>query len=350
MLALSAGGCPTQSPDNLDTGSNSTFSNATVLKFDSSNRLAFSGSISTRDDLDIYDLGTLSPGDEIVADVQATSGGLDPVAAIFNEAGELQAISDDRDDAGTDLNPLIDFILRDSAGSFYLGIAPYQDGSRTSTGDYEVTLTIKKNVGVPPASEQVLYLDWAGGQNVTVPNVGTYDLVPFDAAQVGLPSSQTTALKRSIESIVRSRYAQFNLVVTSSDSGDEPSTEHVTVYFGGSDPLAFAISEKIDPYNSDPGDSSIVYLSSFAAAGTFATTPTFNEMANALGNTVAHEVGHLLGLVHTADCQDLMDTTCSNDRILGEQSFSTAKLDTSVFPIGVQNENELLAWILGLGQ
>jgi hypothetical protein len=70
-------------------------------------------------------------------------------------------------------------------------------------------------------------------------------------------------------------------------------------------------------------------------------------MAQAVGNTVAHELGHLLGLVHTADCEDLMDTSCGNDSILVPQHFGTALLDRSVFPLGLQNEAELLDWILG---
>lgn len=348
-ILFAAGGCPTQTGENIDTGSNSTFSDATPIKFDNSNRLTFSGAISDRNDLDVYDLGTLAPGDEISVDVQTTSGSLDPVAAVFNEAGEVQAINDDRDDAGGNLNPAFDFVLRDAAGTFYLAIAPYQDGSRTATGEYKVTVAIKRGVGVPAAQQQIVFLDWDGGQNITIPNVGTYDLPVFDAAQVGLPSSQTTALKRQVETVVRERYSGFNLLVTSSDAGAPPAADHATVYFGGSDPLAFAISEKIDEYNADKADASIVYTSSFRSAGTFATTPTFNQMANALGNTVSHEVGHLLGLVHTADCSDMMDTTCTNDRILGDQQFSTAKLDSSVFPFGVQNETQLLSWILGLG-
>jgi hypothetical protein len=55
----------------------------------------------------------------------------------------------------------------------------------------------------------------------------------------------------------------------------------------------------------------------------------------------------LLGLVHTADCADLMDTRCTNDSILVPQQFGTAVLDHSVFSLGLQNELELLDWILG---
>ena len=64
--------------------------------------------------------------------------------------------------------------------------------------------------------------------------------------------------------------------------------------------------------------------------------------------TVAHWIGHLLGMVHTHECPDLMDTSCVNDRLLVPQQFSTAPIDGSVLPFGQQPERDLLTWILGL--
>ncbi len=75
--------------------------------------------------------------------------------------------------------------------------------------------------------------------------------------------------------------------------------------------------------------------------------PNLAQMATAIGNTVAHETGHLLGLVHTRSCSDLMDTTCANDRILSPQQFTRAQLDISVFPFGFLPETDYLTWVLG---
>ena len=117
------------------------------------------------------------------------------------------------------------------------------------------------------------------------------------------------------------------------------------MYFGGADYQAFAISEEVDTFNKNPSDKAIIFTQGFQ--GAFSGTPTFEQMAVALGNTVAHEVGHLLGLVHTADCNDLMDTSCFNDRLLSAEKFSTAPLDQSVFPFGNQPAKDILTWVLG---
>jgi hypothetical protein len=144
---------------------------------------------------------------------------------------------------------------------------------------------------------------------------------------------------------VQDRFAGYDLTVLNSDDNPVPSETHSTVYFGGWHPEAFAISEQIDTMNEDHADDLIVFTQTFR--GQFAQTPTFDQMATALGNTVAHELGHLLGLIHTADCNDLMDSTCTNDRLLFTQRFTTAPLDARMFPVGLQAAGEILGWVLG---
>jgi hypothetical protein len=350
LLLLVAAGCPTPLTDDsvpfLDTAGNSTFNNATALPLGGTDTLTFRGTISGPDDLDLYELGALAPGDRLLVDVQRTSGDLDAVTAVFNESEEVQAFNDDREADSSDLNPLLDFVIRDAAGDFFLGISAFSGGAAT-TGDYEVAVTITRNAGVPAPEAQIVYLDWDGGQNIVIPNVGAYNLPPFDASVLGPYAGRTTDMKRRVEQIVRERYDDLNLVLTSSDEGPPPAAPHSTVYFGGEDPQAFAISEQIDTFNADASDDSIVFTQSFR--GSFSHTPSFEQMCQALGNTVAHEIGHLLGLLHTADCDDLMDTSCSNDRILTPQEFGTAGLDGTVFPVGVQDSVDILTWILGLG-
>jgi hypothetical protein len=327
----------------LDTASNGSLQSAAMLPLDSTGQLQFTGAIDHAGDIDVYELGTLSPGDRVYADVQRINGNLDAVAAIFDSREYLVAFNDDRTPDGSNLNPLIDIIIRGDTDAYYLAIIAYPGTS--SFGQYQATVKVQRQVGEPPPQAQTVYLDWAGGDNIQVPNVGTFNLPPFSATQVGFPASQTKSLKQRVQEIVRDRYADYDLIVLSSDDNPQPSEPHSTVYFGGVDAQAFAISQQIDTFNKDPSDAAIVFTSGFP--GAFSHTPSLEQMAQAIGNTVAHEVGHLLGLVHTADCSDLMDTSCANDRILSTQEFSTAPVDRSVFPFGMQPETDILSWLIG---
>jgi hypothetical protein len=327
-----------------DTNDNGTIDTATALDL-SGNHLAFTGVIGSDTDTDVYRLGTFAGGDHLTVDVQARSGTLDAVAAIFDASAHLVAFNDDRASDSSDINPRLDFGFPSAEeGAMYLGIIAYP-GSGTS-GNYVVTIDVTRDGTPLQPHAQILYLDWAGGANISIPNVGNFDLPAFSASQVGLPASQTAALKARVQAIVEDRYAGYNLTVLNSDDNGVPSAAHSTAYFGSEDPRAFAISEQVDSFNQDPSDDCIIYTGSFR--GAFIFTPTFEQMAQALGNTVAHECGHLLGLVHTADCADMMDTTCYNERILTPQQFSTATIDASVFTFGLQPEQDILTWVLGL--
>ncbi|HPC23338.1 MAG TPA: hypothetical protein PK920_12750 [Phycisphaerae bacterium] len=343
-------GCPPPVPSDggndgipsLDSAGNGSFNSATIVPLDGSGFFEFTGSIQSATDVDMYNIGPINPGDRIFVDVRAADPRrLDLVAAIFSSEEFLQYYSDDR--ANNDFNPLIDFVLRGDPGLYYLGIQQYYQNN--ATGSYTVTVQITPNAGVPPPAGQVVFLDWDGGENITIPNVGTFDLPPFDAADLGPYEGQTEQMKDRIEQIVAQRYEGYDLVLLNSDDHPIPSGPHSTVYFGGFSQGAFAISEQVDPYNRDHADDAIIFTRTYDVA--FRRHPTFEQMAQAVGNTVAHELGHLLGLVHTADCEDLMDTRCGNDSILVPQQFGTAVLDHSVFSLGLQNELELLDWILG---
>lgn len=351
---LLVGGCP--SPGGLDGGGgssdglslddapNATLDTAAKVPLSDSDQATFSGRISTAGDLDFFDLGTLTAGDRVQVDVQR-GGSLDPVAAIFDERAFVHAYNDDRDLTGNDLSPLIDIVIRGATGPYFLGIVGFPGAS--TTGDYEVTVSITRGAGLQPAPPQVIFLNWEGGSDVVIPNVGRFDLPPFDSLELGfIYAGQTALIRDLVENGVADRFAGFNLTVLNSDDDPIPAAPFSTIYFGGEDQLAFAISEQIDTFNADRSDDAIIFTGSFR--GAFSGIPTTEQMGTALANTVAHEIGHLLGLVHTAECAELMDTSCGNDSLLVEQAFFTAPLDDSVFPTGEQSAVELLEWTLAL--
>lgn len=355
LLALSLGGCPVMQPTdmppnnnaapNLDKDGNFSFATATELDL-SSDSLRFRGRIEGDTDADLFSIGSLNAGDRLRIDVERLDGNLDAVAAVFDADENLLSYNDDRAADNSNRDPLIDFVLPgDGSREIIFGIVNFS-GSGTS-GNYEVLVTITRGEGAPDPRGQVVFLDYRGGTNIQIPQVGVFDLLPFDAADFG-PTfrSRTAEIKDNIEAIVKDRYVEFNLLLLNSDDHPKPAVPHSTIYFGESDARAFAISEQIDTLNQDLEDDAIVFTESYRDA--FSGTPTVAEISNAVGNTVAHEIGHLLGLVHTADCGELMDATCGNDRILSKQTFGTARLDTFVFPVGNQDALLLLEWVLGL--
>lgn len=337
----SFGGCPMTGTEGTNGTGNDSFSSATALSL-SADALEFTGELSGDDPVDLYQLGELAVGDRVVIDVQTASGTLDPVAAVFDQDENVHVFNDDRVPDASDLNPRLDFVVR-GTGKYVLGVARFP-GTRTS-GDYRVSLTITRGFGGGDPVPQLVYLDFGGGDDIVINNVGRFDLQPFDARDVGRPTGQTDAMKDRIQEIVEDRYRRFALTCMNSDDDARPAGDHSTVFFGGTSVTAFAIAEQIDTFNQDRNDNAIVFTGSFRDA--FSSTPTFEQLATSLGNTTAHEIGHLLGLVHTADCSSLMDTTCGNDSILIGQAFEHSVLDDSVFPVGMQDAEALIGWAIG---
>ena len=359
VLPLVLCGCPmTITPDGsgdglpfLDEAGNTSFNTATALPISDTDVLEYEGRIDSASDLDIYELGTLEPGDRLYVDVrpvtaQSGSQQLDLVAAVFDSREYMHVYNDDREPDGSNLNPLLDFVIHGDRGTYFLGISTYFESS--VVGDYRVTVRITRDVGC--ARRRRASCLSRLGRRAEYPRSErgcVRPRIPFDATDLGPYDGRTGEMKDRIQAIVADRYADYDLTLLNSDDDAKPAGAHTTVYFGGDNARAFAISEQIDPYNEDPSDDAIVFTSSYRDAFRFA--PTFEQMAQAVGNTVAHELGHLFGLVHTQDCESLMDSSCSNQSILIPQEFKVAELDDSVFPVGFQPAAEILEWVLGFG-
>jgi hypothetical protein len=61
----------------------------------------------------------------------------------------------------------------------------------------------------------------------------------------------------------------------------------------------------------------------------------------------SHELGHLIGLYHTKDPQEVMDSTGTAWDLAGTQTFRRAALEDSVFATGYENTPRLLDQTLG---
>ena len=168
----------------LDGNANASLTTATPLGLSSGNQaIEFRGSITSNADIDVYNLGTLSEGDRLFVDVQRTTKNLDPTAAIFDSREYMVAFNDDRAQDGTDLDPMLDFVVRGDTDTYYLAVIAYP--GNFTTGDYSVALRIERAIGNPGPQIQLVYLNWAGGENVLIENVGLFNLPPFNATHVG---------------------------------------------------------------------------------------------------------------------------------------------------------------------
>ncbi len=349
-VVLGLGGCP-QTADSVvtptpDAEGNDTFEAAGEISLSSDGKAEFDARILDTADYDVFRIGTLSTGDRLVIDVQADGSSLDAIAAVFDGDENMYAFNDDRESDASNLNPFIDVVLRGPQSDYFLGVAPFPNSG--STGAYSVQITVIPGSASDAPTPQTVFMNWAGGTNVVIENVGTFSLTPFDAEDVGFSTGSTNRLKDLVQSTVAGRFAGFALTLLNSDDAARPAGVHSTIYFGGRNPNAFAISEQIDTQNSDPSDNAILFSSSFVSA--FSIDPTLEQMATAMGNTIAHEISHLLGMVHTRDCLELMDTRCGNDALLRAQAFGLAPLDSTVFPVGEQDARALLEYTIGLMQ
>lgn len=320
---------------------NDIFDNALDVIFDSAGRAHLAGTITHADDVDVYLLGSLEPGDRIIVDVGTPGSLLDAIIVIFDAEGRLTFENDDRNYALRQYDPFLNQVVRHSSLNYYLAItaAPLGVGY-TSRGTYDVLITVTSGNDVPAPAGQVVVLDFDGG-SVTIPDYGSYKLQPFDAADIDPGyAGQTALLRQLVAETIRENYEGLDLDVRVIPDDPLPSGEYSSIFFGASSSDAFGVAEAIDPYNMDRDDDAVVFTSLFTKR-LFGRVLTIEELATAIGNVASHEMGHLLGLNHVADIYDLMDTTGGAGTLLIDQEFlRDSPLDSSVFPFGIQD-----AWL-----
>lgn len=296
--------------------------------------------------VEVWDLGPVSPGDRIRVDVSPAAGsGIDPAGALFDANEDSFVENDDADAPAGDYDTKIDAVVREATDRMYLAITSSFYSSRS--GAYYARVVVSRGGPIAPAVPQKLMLNFVGGNGITIPNVGTFDIAPFDAGRIDPAyAGMTAAIKADIVARVRHCYAGLNVIVQSSDDAvplDGPDVS--TLYFGEFSRTVFGISQAVDDWNENYCDDGIIYTDRFDDA--FATKPSPAGIAMAIGNVAAHEGGHLLGLSHVADVADLMDTTGAASTLLADQVFKRSVFDRTIFPIGYQNGPKKLVLTVG---
>ncbi len=316
------------------------FPHAASVSFDEVNRLIIDGEIESADEVAVYELGPLSLGDQIGVLCIAKSGSrLDPMAAVFDANGYRVFWNDDINAATSNFDSALGGFVRHDSSNYFLAIT--STSFFATTGEFRCTLQLDAGVAVAPIIGQTVVLHLAESKDVSVAEVDYGDLPAFDAAEVSLDfAGDTEELIQLLLETVREDYEAYDVTILTTDD-DEPKENFTTIFFGTSSPQAiFGIADEIDLYNGNDMDSAIIFAEAFGGLST-----SLKKTAQAVGNVVAHEIGHTLGLMHTADVTTLMDTTGADSTLMVDQSFGTA--DIVDFPIGKQNAPLLLEETVG---
>lgn len=325
-----------------ETGSNNLLEGAEPVATSSEPQVIL-GRIAGPDDVDVYDLGPVQPGERVVVDV-TTEDTLNGAIALFDDHGAALLINDHRNVYLGEKGPFIDLVLRRPSSSCYVAMSGTPGFG--AHGEYGLVASRQAGAIIPQPRGDSVLLVFSGGANVAIGNRPAIEVPPFDGANIDTSlAGHTAELIAGIVAGVRQDYAGFHLTVSSTSEGDRFDGSMTRIFFGTFDPALLGVAEGVDEYDAHRGQQAIVFTDTFEAF--MPLRPSVQEMSQAIANVASHEIGHLLGLVHTADPQALMDVTASLNDLLEDQIFRNSPIHSQVFPLGYQDSVQCLLDAVG---
>jgi hypothetical protein len=292
-------------------------------------------------DLDLFDLGPAEPGDRFKADLTVTLSS-DISLGLLDDRQRLIAYLDPY--SPTTGPAHLDVIIRQPTTHLYLALGA--GVTAASDRPYTVHLTHETGQPIPDYRPQIIVLNFNGGSGVRIGTRKAVDVPAFDAAVIGPRyAGQTARIVQDVLARVSDDYAGLGFSVYLAGDPNIPDGQASTIYFGTYDPNLLGLADNIDPYNATPEQDAVVFTDTFSLFN--ALSPDVTAMSQCLANVASHEIGHLVGLRHTADSRDLMDTTATARQMMVDQWFRAAPVNESVFPVGYQDAPLMLSWTLG---
>lgn len=301
------------------------------------------GSVSGADDVDVYDLGAVIPGDRIVVSMTPAET-LDAAIALFDAEGTSLLINDHRNVYLGKTQPFVDVVIHHPSDACFVA-ATATPGYNTS-GDYGLVASREYPVALPEPRPDTVLLVFDGGTNIRIGQRAPVNVPVFDAAAISPDYAwQTDRLIEQIVDRVREDYEGADITILSTSEGYTYEQGMTSVYFGTYDEALLGVAEGVDEFNATISQRAIIFCDTFEAF--MRLDPTVDQMSQAIANVTSHEIGHLLGMIHTHDSDSIMDVTASLSRLLRNQSFMRAPVYSAVFPLGYQDGVQYLFDTLG---